>query len=72
MKMSKHGKIKINSNGSFLYKNNAPLKEIDSFSYVINSKYGKSNPVKVILNRSTISLDQLPKNLQKTFLTYIL
>ena len=64
----KHGKIKLNSNGSFLYKNNAPLKEIDSFSYVINSKFGKSNPVKVILDRSTISLDQLPKNLQQTFL----
>jgi len=64
----KHGKIKLNSNGSFLYKNNAPLKEIDSFSYVINSKFGKSNPVKVILDRSTISLDQLPENLQQTFL----
>jgi len=64
----KHGKIKLNSNGSFLYKNNTPLKEIDSFSYVINSKYGKSNPVKVILDRSTISLDKLPENLQQTFL----
>ena len=64
----KHGKIKINSNGSFLYKNIAPLKEIDSFSYVINSKYGKSEPIKVILKRSTVSLKKLPKNLQKTFL----
>ena len=65
----RHGKIKINSNGSFLYKNSAPLKEIDSFSYVINSKYGKSNPVKVILERSFISSGKLPENLQKTFLT---
>ena len=64
----RHGKIKINSNGSFLYKNSAPLKEIDSFSYVINSKYGKSNPVKVILERSVISTGKLPENLQKTFL----
>ena len=64
----KYGKIKINSNGSFLYKNSAPLKEIDSFSYVINTKYGKSDPVKVILERSNISLDKLPENLQKTFL----
>ena len=45
-----------------------PLKEIDSFSYVINSKYGKSNPVKVILERSFISTGKLPENLQKTFL----
>ncbi len=64
----RHGKIKINSNGSFLYKNSAPLKEIDSFSYVINSKYGKSNPVKVILERSAIPTGKLPENLQKTFL----
>jgi outer membrane protein OmpA-like peptidoglycan-associated protein len=48
--------------------NNAPLKEIDSFSYIINTKYGKSDPVKVILERSNISLDKLPENLQKTFL----
>lgn len=64
----KHGSIKFNSNGSFLYKNNAPLREIDSFSYVLSSKYGKSEPVKVLLRRSLVSTDELPKAVQKTFL----
>ncbi|MEK9603625.1 MAG: OmpA family protein [Flavobacteriaceae bacterium] len=64
----RHGTLKFNSNGSFLYKNSAPLQVRDSFSYSIDSKYGKSETIKVILQRSEVALEQLSDTLKKTFL----
>lgn len=63
-----HGTLELNSNGSFLYKNSAPLQVKDSFSYAIKSKYGKSPVIKVLLKRSEVALEKLPQNIKKTFL----
>ena len=64
----KFGILKLRSNGSFLYKNTYPIKELDSFSYVILTKFGKSDPIQVFLKRSLVSKNTLPENLKKTFL----
>ena len=63
-----HGKLKLNSNGSFLYKNEVPTKIKDSFYYAVKSKYGKSPSIKVILERSEVPLEELPQGMKKTFL----
>ena len=63
-----HGKLKLNSNGSFLYKNEAPTKIKDSFYYAVKSKYGKSPIIKVILERSEVAIEELPQEMKKTFL----
>ena len=63
-----HGVLKLNSNGSFLYKNTSPLQVKDSFSYIVNSKYGKSPAIKVLLQRTEVSIEKLPQAIQKTFL----
>tara|TARA_B100001063_G_scaffold203476_2_gene197666 strand:- start:2892 stop:5021 length:2130 start_codon:yes stop_codon:yes gene_type:complete len=63
-----HGVLKLNSNGSFLYKNTSPLQVKDSFSYLVSSKYGKSPAIKVILQRAEVTLEKLPQAIQKTFL----
>ena len=63
-----HGKLKLNSNGSFLYKNEAPTKIKDSFYYAVKSKYGKSPTIKVILERSEVAIEELPQEMKKTFL----
>ena len=63
-----HGTLKLNPNGSFLYKNTAPIQVKDSFSYAIKSKYGKSPAIKVLLERSEIALEKLPQGIKKTFL----
>ena len=63
-----HGALKLNSNGSFLYKNTSPLQVKDSFSYTVNSKYGKSPAIKVLLQRAKVALEKLPQAIQKTFL----
>ena len=63
-----NGSLKLNSNGSFLYKNTSPSKVKDSFSYIVNSKYGKSPNIKVILQRTEVAIEKLPKAIQKTFL----
>ena len=63
-----HGALKLNSNGSFLYKNTAPTEVKDSFAYVLKSKYGKSPAIKVLLQRSEVGLEELPQDIQKTFL----
>ena len=63
-----HGKLKLNSNGSFLYKNEAPTKIKDSFYYAVKSKYGKSRLTKVILERSEVAMEELPQGMKKTFL----
>ena len=64
----RHGTLKLNSNGSFLYKNTTPLVVKDSFVYAIKSKYGQSPAIKVLLQRSEVDLEELPQNIQKTFL----
>jgi outer membrane protein OmpA-like peptidoglycan-associated protein len=64
----RHGNLKLNSNGSFLYKNTTPSVVKDSFTYVIKSKYGKSPSIKVLLKRSEVDLEELPGDIQKTFL----
>ena len=63
-----HGSLKLNSNGSFLYKNTAPIEVKDSFAYAVKSKYGKSPTIKVLLRRSEVTLEELPQDIQKTFL----
>jgi len=45
------GYLKLNNNGSFLYKNNNPLVKEDNFTYVINTDFGVSDPLKVTLER---------------------
>ena len=63
-----HGTLKLNNNGSFLYKNEDPSKVKDSFSYIIKSKYGKSSSTKVVLMRSEVSIEKLTSSMEKTFL----
>ena len=63
-----HGTLKLNNNGSFLYKNEDPSKVKDSFSYIIKSKYGKSSSTKVVLIRSEVSIEKLTSSMEKTFL----
>ena len=63
-----HGSLKLNPNGSFLYKNLAPTEVIDSFSYRLHSKYGKSPLIKVLLNRSEAAMEAIPEQVKETFL----
>ena len=41
-KSTDFGYLKLNNNGSFVYKNNNPLEKVDKFTYVINSDFGSS------------------------------
>ena len=63
-----HGTLKLNRNGSFLYKNEVPLQIKDSFTYAVKSKYGKSPAIKVLLERSEVAPEKLPQAIRKTFL----
>lgn len=63
-----NGALQLNANGSFLYKNNTPLQEKDSFAYVLKSKYGTSKAIKVLLQRSEVAIEKLPDSLKETFL----
>ena len=55
------GYLKLNNNGSFVYKNNNPLEKVDKFTYVINSDFGSSDPIMVTLEREDIpKLKPLP------------
>ena len=45
------GYLKLNNNGSFIYKNNNQLEKADKFTYVINSDFGSSDPITVTLER---------------------
>ena len=55
------GYLKLNNNGSFVYKNNNPLEKVDKFTYVINSYFGSSDPIMVTLEREDIpKLKPLP------------
>ena len=59
-----HGTLKLNRNGSFLYKNEVPLQIKDSFTYAVKSKYGKSPAIKVLLERSGRP-EKLPQAIKK-------
>ena len=63
-----NGALQLNANGSFLYKNNTPLQEKDSFAYVLKSKYGTSKAIKVLLQRSEVAKEKLPDSLKETVL----
>ena len=55
------GYLKLNNNGSFIYKNNNPLEKADKFTYGINSDFGSSDPITVTLEREdTPKLKPLP------------
>jgi len=59
----RNGKIKFNDNGTFLYKSKNNFVAIDSFSYAINTAYGNSKSINVILNKSEskdIRIENLP------------
>ena len=66
-----HGTLKLNNNGSFLYKNEDPSKVKDSFSYIIKSKYGKSSSTKVVLMRSEVSIEKLTSSMEKLFAYFL-
>ena len=51
IKSTDFGYLKLNNNGSFIYKNNNPLEKADKFTYVINSDFGSSDPITVTLER---------------------
>ena len=53
----KHGKLLLNDNGSFIYKNNDKSKEKDSFKYVVNTDYGISDTLNVNLIRKDLSIE---------------
>lgn len=55
------GYLKLNNNGSFIYKNNNSLEKVDKFTYVINSDFGSSDPITVTLEREDMpKLKPLP------------
>ena len=55
------GYLKLNNNGSFIYKNNNSLEKVDKFTYVINSDFGSSDPITVTLERTDMpKLKPLP------------
>ena len=61
IKSTDFGYLKLNNNGSFVYKNNNPLEKVDKFTYVINSDFGSSDPIMVTLEREDIpKLKPLP------------
>ena len=61
IKSTDFGYLKLNNNGSFIYKNNNPLEKADKFTYVINSDFGSSDPITVTLEREDMpKLKPLP------------
>ena len=61
IKSTDFGYVKLNNNGSFIYKNNNPLEKTDKFTYVINSDFGSSDPITVTLEREDMpKLKTLP------------
>ena len=61
MQSTDFGYLKLNNNGSFIYKNNNPLEKADKFTYVINSDFGSSDPITVTLEREDMpKLKTLP------------
>ena len=61
IKSTDFGYLKLNNNGSFIYKNNNQLEKADKFTYVINSDFGSSDPITVTLEREDMpKLKPLP------------
>lgn len=62
-----NGSIFLNRNGSFLYKNNQPLAQKDSFAYRLKTIKGYSDNIWVQLERSAVDTDQLNQELTEAF-----
>ena len=63
----KHGSIFLNRNGSFLYKNNQPLAQKDSFAYRLKTVKGYSDNIWVQLERATVDSGELNQELTEAF-----
>lgn len=61
------GNLVWNQNGSFLYTNPIMTLSQDSFYYRIETDYGRSEPIKVLLTQLIPSLEELPRDIQTTF-----
>ena len=62
-----YGQLQLNKNGSFFYKNNAPIQAKDSFAYRLLSSKGNSEEVWVHLSRKKITEEELSPVLTDTF-----
>ena len=62
----KNGHLQLNANGTFWYKNKAPLQVKDSFAYRVQTVKGSSKPVWVYLQREAVN--ELPEELKKPLL----
>ena len=62
-----YGQLQLNKNGSFFYKNNAPIQPKDSFSYRLLSSKGNSEEVWVHLSRVEMTEEELSPVLADTF-----
>ena len=63
----KHGSIFLNRNGSFLYKNNQPLTQKDSFAYRLQTVKGYSDNIWVQLERAAVDSGELKQELAEAF-----
>ncbi len=62
-----NGSIFLNRNGSFLYKNNQPLAEKDSFAYRLKTVKGYSDNIWVQLERAAVDPEELNKEISEAF-----
>ena len=62
------GTLKLNKNGSFLYKNTQPTQAKDSFAYRITSDKGASEAIWVNLDRVSVDKEDLNQILADAFL----
>lgn len=61
------GSFKWNQNGSFLYFNPVAESIRDSFTYQIQTDYGKSDPILVLLDQKNKPISGLSKEIRTTF-----
>ncbi len=62
------GTLKLNKNGSFLYKNTQPTQAKDSFAYRITTAKGTSDAIWVYLDRALVEKENLDPIIAETFL----
>ena len=62
-KPPKSGKLTLNSNGTFIYKNQMPLVKKDSFAYRLQTTKGVSEDIWVMLNRAEVKPEDLSPEL---------
>ena len=62
------GTLKLNKNGSFLYKNTQPTQAKDSFAYRLTSDKGFSEAIWVYLDRASVDKEDLNQILADAFL----